>query len=152
MGKKILTDLEVKGYIDVDGGIKDANSNFGNSGQFLQTSGSDVVWADAPSASNVAKVTKNIAWNTNSAGVTFQNTSAGDETNTCTITHNLNSSYVIVSVSDDYGTLDGYDSADFIDMNFNLMANAYGVNSIRLRFTTTDPPANGSTFKVAIIG
>ena len=152
MGKKILTNLEVKGYIDVDGGIKDKNDSTGSASHVLHADGTGrVYWTTAPSAS-VAKVTKNIAWNTNSAGVTFQNTSAGDETNTCTITHNLNSSYVIVSVSDDYGTLDGYDSADFIDMNFNLMANAYGVNSIRLRFTTTDPPANGSTFKVAIIG
>jgi hypothetical protein len=46
MGKKILTDLEVKGYIDVDGGIKDANGDFGSAGRYLQTNGSDVVWAD----------------------------------------------------------------------------------------------------------
>ena len=45
MGKKVLTNLEVKGFIDVDGGIKDANSDYGTSGQFLQTTGSDVVWA-----------------------------------------------------------------------------------------------------------
>ena len=45
MGKKVLTDLEVKGYIDVDGGIKDANGDYGSSGQYLQTNGSDVVWA-----------------------------------------------------------------------------------------------------------
>jgi len=45
MGKKYLCDLEVKGYVDFDGGIKDANGDFGSSGQYLQTSGSDVVWA-----------------------------------------------------------------------------------------------------------
>jgi len=63
MGKKYLCDLEVKGYIDVDGGLKDANGDHGNAGQFLQTNGSDVVWADAPAAtSDSGKFTAAIEW------------------------------------------------------------------------------------------
>jgi hypothetical protein len=34
------------GAAEFDGGIKDANGNLGTSGQFLQTNGSDVVWAN----------------------------------------------------------------------------------------------------------
>jgi hypothetical protein len=105
MGKKILTNLEVKGYIDVDGGIKDSGGDMGNSGQYLQTNGSsDVNWATPPGASGnstfVGKWSKAVTWGTDQTGVVFSGTN--DEN--CTLTHNLGTSFVIVSVKDKLGS------------------------------------------------
>lgn len=83
--------------------------------------------------------------------MTFQNTSTKNKTNTYTITHNLNSNYIIINISNNYKTLNKYNSTDFININFNLITNTYNINSIRLHFTTTNPPTNNSTFKITII-
>jgi hypothetical protein len=86
-GKKILTDLEVKGYIDIDGGIKDANGDYGNAGQYLQTSGSDVVWATVSATVPSSVPHKYFTYITGS-----------DSEDYYTITHNLGAQEVIVSV------------------------------------------------------
>jgi len=153
-GKKILTDLEVKGYIDIDGGIKDKNDSTGNASHVLHADGTGrVYWTTAPSAS-VTKVSKYVAWNTPSAsdaGVTFQNTSAGDETNTCTITHNLSTYNVIVSVIDNYGHVTD-NGNEFVDLNYDLISVPATNNTIKLYFKTTAPPTSGESFNVTIIG
>ena len=58
MGKKVLTDLEVKGYIDINGGIKDKNDSTGNASHVLHADGTGrVYWTTAPSATIPSSVT-----------------------------------------------------------------------------------------------
>ena len=147
MGKKILTDLEVKGYIDVDGGIKDANGDFGNSGQYLQTNGSDVVWANAPGAS-VTKVSKYVVWNAaqqSDAGVTFSN-------DVCTITHNLGTTNVVVSAIDRGGWLENADEQ--VDMNALFMVKCPSTSTITIHFHSSAVLGGSDypNFDVTIIG
>ena len=172
MGKKILTDLEVKGYIDVDGGIKDANSDFGLSGQYLQTSGSDVVWANynlqdaAVTGSKIASYavtsgklannsvtadqlagwkTYNVVWGTTQAGVAFQSTT------TLRITHSLNTHFIIYSILDVSGTLTGVTNA-YVDVNHSAEVYARKVNSNATDFIFNGDRTNGQVFKFSLFG
>lgn len=151
MGKKVLTDLEVKGYIDVDGGIKDANGDYGNSGQYLQTSGSDVVWATPPGASGnstfVGKWTKTITWGTNQTGVTFSG-------NLVSLTHNLGTESVVASVKDIAGS-SGYSDDDMhMDIGYDAFITVTAPNVVRLEVEPTGAsnPSAGDQFLVTIIG
>jgi hypothetical protein len=159
-GKKILTNLEVKGYIDVDGGIKDANSNFGNSGQYLQTSSTDVVWANAPgSQGNTTLVGKYVT--------TITGTGVDNDANKIrTVQHNLNSLYVVVSVrhpdgggntlnlyfdNDSYTHMDvGYSSGSGIEVGTFDGDVTESANYVTLRFPNN--LANGAVYLVTIIG
>ena len=147
MGKKYLCDLEVKGYIDIDGGIKDANSNLGRAGQYLQTNGSDVVWANAPGAT-VGKSAKYVVWNAaqqSDAGVTFSN-------NVCTITHNLGTTNVVVSAIDRGGWLENADEQ--VDMNALFMVKCPSTSTITIHFHSSAVPDVDEfpNFDVTIIG
>lgn len=159
MGKKILTDLEVKGYIDVDGGIKDSGGDMGNSGQFLQTTGSDVNWANAPGASgNTTLVGKYVT--------TITGTGVDNDANKIrTIQHNLNTLYVVVSVRNPVttgNTLNLYfdnDSATHLDVGYPADGVEVGTfdddvtvstNHVTLRFPDNLP--NGAVYLVTIIG
>jgi hypothetical protein len=147
MGKKVLTNLEVTGYIDVDGGIKDANSSFGTAGHFLQTNGSDVVWASPPGAT-VGKSAKYVVWNNtlaSDAGVAFSN-------NVCTITHNLGTAYVVVSAIDHSGWFNN--ANEQVDMNALFMVKCPSTSTTTLHFHSTAVPDSNEypNFSVTIIG
>ena len=148
MGKKYLCDLEVKGYIDLDGGIKDANSNFGNSGQYLQTNGSDVVWANAPGAT-VGKSSKYVVWNAaqqSDAGVTFSN-------NVCTITHNLGTTNVVVSAID-HSAWTTIAANEQVDMGALFVVKCPSTSTITIHFHSSAVPDVDEfpNFTVTIIG
>ena len=152
MGKKYLCDLEIKGYIDVDGGIKDSGGDMGNSGQFLQTTGSDVNWASAPGSSGnstfVGKWTKEITWGTNQTGVTF----SGDMVS---LTHNLATESVVVSVKDVAGS-SGYSEDDLhMDIGNDAHVEVSSPNVCRLEIEPVGgggAPSSGDQFLVTIIG
>jgi hypothetical protein len=151
MGKKYLCDLEVSGYIDVDGGIKDSGGDMGNSGQFLQTSGTDVNWANAPAQGGnstfVGKWTKTITWGTNQTGVTFSG-------NLVSLTHNLGTESVIVSVKDIAGS-SGYSDDDMhMDIGYDAFITVTAPNVVRLEVEPTGAsnPSAGDQFLVTIIG
>jgi hypothetical protein len=154
MAKKVLTDLEVKGYIDVDGGIKDSGGDMGNSGQFLQTTGSDVNWANAPAQGGnstfVGKWTKTITWGTAQTGVSF----SGANDYICSLTHNLGTEAVIVSVKDIAGS-SGYSDNDLhMDIGNDAFIEVNNTNTVRLEVTPTGAsyPSAGDQFLVTIIG
>jgi hypothetical protein len=161
MGKKYLCDLEVKGYIDVDGGIKDSGGDMGNSGQYLQTNGSsDVNWANAPgSQGNTTLVGKYVT--------TITGTGVDNDANKIrTIQHNLNSLYVIVSVrhpdgggntlnlyfdNDSYTHMDvGYSSGSGIEVGTFDDDVTESANYVTVRFPNN--LANGAVYLVTIIG
>ena len=151
MGKKYLCDLEVKGYIDVDGGLKDSGGDMGNSGQFLQTSGTDVNWASPPgqggNSTFVGKWTKEITWGTNDTGVTF----SGDMVS---LTHNLGTESVIASVKDVAGS-SGYSDNDLLmDVGHDAIVEVNSPNVVRLEIypTGASSPSSGDQFLVTIIG
>jgi hypothetical protein len=155
MGKQILTDLEVKGYIDVDGGIKDSGGDMGNSGQFLQTTGSDVNWASAPGSSGnstfVGKWTKEITWGTAQTGVSF----SGANDYLCSLTHNLATESVVASVKDISGS-SGYSDNDLhMDIGADAFIEVNSPNVCRLEITppgSSGYPDTGDQFLVTIIG
>jgi len=154
-GKKILTNLEVKGYIDVDGGLKDSGGDMGNSGQFLQTSGTDVNWANAPAQGGnstfVGKWSKAVTWGTDQTGVVFSGTN--DEN--CTLTHNLGTSFIIVSVKDKYGS-SGYSSNNMhMDIGYDAHVTVLTDDTIKLNVEPTGGsgyPEEDDQFLVTIIG
>ena len=154
MGKKYLCDLEVSGYIDVDGGLKDSGGDMGNSGQFLQTTGSDVNWASAPGASGnstlVGKWTKTLTWGTNQTGVTF----SGSNDETCSLTHNLGTESVIVSVKDIQNS-SGYTDEDIhLGIGEDAFVTVTAPNTIRLEVVPVGSsyPETDDQFLVTIIG
>ena len=175
MGKKYLCDLEVKGYIDVDGGIKDANGDYGNSGQYLQTSGSDVVWADVSSVSladgsiDTAKIasyavnegklandavtadklagwkTYNVTWGTTITNVTFPTA------DTLRIDHGLGTHFIIYSILDVSGTVAAEANA-YVDVNHYADVYAKKINSNRTDFIFAADRTNGQVFKISLFG
>ena len=154
MGKKYLCDLEIKGYIDVDGGIKDSGGDMGNSGQFLQTTGSDVNWANAPGQAGnstfVGKWTKTLTWGTNQTGVTF----SGSNDETCSLTHNLGTESVIVSVKDIQNS-SGYADEDIhLGIGEDAFVTVTAPNTIRLEVVPVGSsyPETDDQFLVTIIG
>jgi hypothetical protein len=154
MGKQVLTDLEVKGYIDVDGGIKDRDSTFGNSGQFLQTNGSDVVWGSPPgqggNSTFVGKWSKTITWGTAQTGVSF----SGANDKTCSLTHNLATEAVIVSLKDISGS-SGYSDNDLhMQIGYDAFIEVNSPNIVRLEVEPTGAsyPSAGDQFLVTVIG
>ena len=155
-GKKILTDLEVKGYIDVDGGIKDANGDFGNSGQFLQTSSTDVVWANTPGQGGnitfVGNWAKEFTWGTNQTGVTFSGSGSSEYG---TFAHNLGTKDIVVSVravEDDDGTNNiGYDEDELADVGYDpFLIIANGTNTVKVMQVASSNAAG--VWAITIIG
>jgi hypothetical protein len=106
------------------------------------------------------KYTKDITWETNSTGVSFSvtDTPTGDVSSAvCTITHNLNTKYIFVSVIE-FSTTDSGGDTNFvdnlqeqIDMNFHLTVKPTNDNNIEL-YTNSGGIYAGSVFKVAIMG
>ena len=109
------------------------------------------------------KYTKDITWETNSTGVSFSvtDTTTGDESSAvCTITHNLNTKYIFVSVIE-YSTTDTANVPpdnnfvenlqEQVDMNFHLTVKPTNDNNIEL-YTNSGFIYAGSVFKVAIMG
>ena len=146
MGKKVLTDLEVKGYIDVDGGIKDANSSFGSSGQYLQTNGSDVVWASPPGAT-VSKFALTIEWGSDdqadpsSTGVTFSGSGVNE---VALVRHNLGTKNVVISIRDE--------SNDFEDIGNYPVIRATTTSQVTLQYDTSTLPSQEDKVYITIIG
>ena len=106
------------------------------------------------------KYTKDITWETNSTGVSFSvtDTPTGDVSSAvCTITHNLNTKYIFVSVIE-YSTTDTANVPpdnnfvqEQVDMNFHLTVKPTNDNNIEL-YTNSGGIYAGSVFKVAIMG
>jgi len=106
------------------------------------------------------KYTKDITWETNSTGVSFSvtDTPTGDVSSAvCTITHNLGTKYIFVSVIE-FSTTDSGGDTNFvenlqeqIDMNFHLTVKPTNDNNIEL-YTNSGGIYAGSVFKVAIMG
>ena len=145
--KKTFAAIDFQGAATIKIGGTSGNS------QYLKTASNGLLqWASG--TSNLTKVSKYVAWNSTAssdAGVTFQNTSAGDETNTCTITHNLSTSNVIVSVIDNYGHVTE-NGNEFVDLNHDLVSVPHTTSAIRLYFSSSAPPTGGQSFNVTIIG
>ena len=148
MGKKILTNLEVKGYIDVDGGIKDANSNFGSSGQVLKSGGTGVVnWANESggSSSSVDKFVRGVLWSHVQTNVSYSG-------NVCTVTHGLGSSFVHVSIVDVSGA--GYSDAGangYVDIDYIAHVKVVDSNNISFEMDGT-APSYGNSFNITVTG
>ena len=121
------------------------------------TSGTVATGADGFTAH---KYTKDITWETNSTGVSFSvtDTATGEESSAvCTITHDLGTKYIFVSVIE-FSTTDSGGTENFvenlqeqIDMNFHLTVKPTNDNNIEL-YTNSGFIYAGSVFKVAIIG
>jgi hypothetical protein len=125
--------------------------------------------SDIRSSGNL-KYTRDITWGTDvGTEVVFNGTpeSSGDPTDeTCTITHNLNTKYVFVSVIEfsSTGSLNFVDGAQQqVDMNFKLTAKPLSDNTLLLWNTDGNPTGitnpssgtgiyTGSVFKVTIMG
>tara|TARA_R110000824_G_scaffold23500_2_gene84123 strand:+ start:762 stop:2297 length:1536 start_codon:yes stop_codon:yes gene_type:complete len=109
------------------------------------------------------KYVKDITWETNVTGVSFSTTTTttGDVSSAvCTITHNLNTKYVFVSVIEFSTTDTAHDPShnnfvenlgDQIDMNYYLTAKPTNDNNIEL-YSNGSGIYAGSVFKVAIMG
>ena len=107
------------------------------------------------------KYTKDITWGTDiGTEVVFSGTSVASgevSTETCTITHDLGTKYIFVSVIE-FSTTDSGGDTNFvenlqeqIDMNFHLTVKPTNDNNIELH-STGSGVYSGSVFKVAIIG
>ena len=109
------------------------------------------------------KYVKDITWETNSTGVSFSTTTTttGDVSSAvCTITHNLNTKYIFVSVIEFSTTDTAHDPSynnfvenlgEQIDMNYDLTVKPTNDNNIEL-YSTGSGIYAGSVFKVAIMG
>ena len=145
-GKKILTQFALP--------VGSTSGSFGSgtAGQVLTSGGSSasMYWGTAGGSSGIGKVEKTVTWNYpagNDAGVTFSGSTA---TGTATITHNLNTQFVIVSAIDTHGHDAG--ANEQVDMGYNLIVKCPTVNTITLHWEGDSAPDTTSEFKVTIMG
>lgn len=146
-GKKILTQFALP--------VGSTSGSFGNgtAGQVLTSGGASasMYWGTAGGSSGIGKVEKTVTWNYpagNDAGVSFSGSNASG---TATITHNLNTKFVIVSAIDE----DGHDTTaagEQVDMGYNLIVKCPTVNTITLHWDGSSEPSSSAEFKVTIIG
>lgn len=146
-GKKILTQFALP--------VGSTSGSFGSgtAGQVLTSGGSSasMYWGTAGGSSGIGKVEKTVTWNYpagNDAGVTFSGSTA---TGTATITHNLNTKFVIVSAIDTHGH-DTSAANEQVDMGYNLIVKCPTVNTITLHWEGDSAPDTTSEFKVTIMG
>tara|TARA_Y100000361_G_scaffold123465_1_gene116114 strand:- start:1081 stop:1524 length:444 start_codon:yes stop_codon:yes gene_type:complete len=145
-GKKILTQFALP--------VGSTSGSFGNgtAGQVLTSGGASasMYWGTAGGSSGIGKVEKTVTWNYlagNDDGVSF---SGSDASGTATLTHNLNTQFVIVSAID----VDGHDTTaagEQVDMGYNLIVKCPTVNTITLHWDS-NAPSSSAEFKVTIIG
>jgi hypothetical protein len=90
-----------------------------------------------------------ITWGSTQTDVTYDGTGG-----IATITHGLNTRYVIVSVQDYDGVLmntNGTSSDKYLlDLDYTAMVRVVGLTSISIEFDATIP--TGNDFKVTVIG
>mgnify|MGYP003671204284 CR=1 FL=1 len=140
------TEITATVPVRFNGGIRDDGGDYGMSGQVLSTNGNgEVHWVNG-----ISGCEKIVTWNYpagNSSGVSFSGSSA---TGTATITHNLNTQYVVVSAID----INGHDTTaagEQVDMGYNLIVKCPTVNTITLHWDN-GAPSNAVEFRVKIIG
>ena len=137
--KRILTQFNVSGSV-------------GSAGQVLTSGGSggSMSWTSKTSG-GVSGCEKIVTWHYpagNSSGVSF---SGADATGIATITHNLNTQYVVVSAVD----INGHDTTaagEQVDMGYNLIVKCPTVNTITLHWDGASGPSSQAEFRVKIIG
>ena len=98
-----------------------------------------------------------LKWNndgTSTDGVTFQNTSATNATNTCTINHGWNTTDIVVAMVDVVGNVTEA-ANEQVDMNFHMTAIFPDSNNMKIvphiSGGSSHPSAN-DTYYVTIIG
>ena len=147
---------EFKGAVKFEGGIVDSGGDQGNSGQYLQTSGSDVNWASPPGSSG----------NSTFKGK-YSGTITGDGSDkTFTVQHNLGTQNVIVSVRAPGASCNSIENCmtamhgSYFDIGYDGVGGVLvgtfdddltlSSNHISLKFGAA--PANGEVITITVIG